>query len=57
MARIAVGDGRQFWATALDPADVAARGLHPTLSAFARDLRTLAVATARACVEKQKAAS
>jgi hypothetical protein len=55
LARIAIGDGKQYWATVLDPADVAGRGLPPVLAAFSRDVRTLAVVAARASMEKQKA--
>ncbi|WP_164009898.1 hypothetical protein [Pyxidicoccus trucidator] len=57
MARMAIGDGKQFWATVFDPADVARGALPPILSAFARDVRTLAVATALAGAAEQKAAS
>jgi hypothetical protein len=55
LARIAIGDGQQYWATVLDPADVAGRGLPPVLAAFSRDVRTLTVPVARASMEKQKA--
>ncbi|MCY1023852.1 hypothetical protein [Pyxidicoccus sp. MSG2] len=50
MARIAIGDGKQYWATMLDPADIARGALPPFLSAFSRDVRALATATARAGV-------
>ncbi|QSQ25169.1 hypothetical protein JY651_09660 [Pyxidicoccus parkwayensis] len=57
MARMAIGDGKQFWATFLNEADIARGALPPLLAAFARDVRTLAVATARASEVGQKAAS
>ncbi|WP_163995395.1 hypothetical protein [Pyxidicoccus caerfyrddinensis] len=57
LARIVIGEGKQFWATVLDPADIARGELPLRLSAFARDVRTLAVATALASAEGQKVAS
>jgi hypothetical protein len=57
MARIAIGEGRQFWATVLDPADIGQGLLPPPLSAFARDARILAEATARVSRETQEPAA